>query len=57
MRRWPMSCGVKVKDVYIQSATTIKMEVMFKRQTLQATKISYLNQNDDKIQMLASAVN
>lgn len=48
MRRWPMSCGVEVKDVYIQSPTTIEMQIMFKREAPQATKISYLNQNDDK---------
>lgn len=48
MRRWPMSCGVEVRDVYIHSPTTIEMQIMFKRETPQAMKISYLNQNDDK---------
>lgn len=43
-----MSCGVEVKDVYIHSAATIEMQIMFKRETPQAMKISYLNQNDDK---------
>lgn len=49
MRRWPMSCGVQVKDEwYIQSPATIKMLIMLKRRTPQATKNGYLNQNDDK---------
>lgn len=43
-----MSCGVEVKDVHIQSPATIEMQIMFKTETPQATKISYLNQNDDK---------
>lgn len=54
MRRWPMSCGVEVKDVYIQSPATIQMQIMFKRETPQATKISYLNQNEDKYNINAS---